>query len=98
MMRDFDMDEIQKVILKVLSEDYSGVQITSVHVEDDISYDDDEILRVQVVFKGTAKDIKPSFLSHAIARIRPALADHQMSAFPMMSFVSEHDAKLAACR
>lgn len=98
MMNDLDMEEIQKAILKVLSEDFSGVEITSVHVEDDISYEDDDILRVQVIFKGRAKDIKPSFLSHAIARVRPALAIHKLSAFPMMSFVSEHDAQLAACR
>lgn len=98
MINETDMEAIQELIMKVLSEEFSGVEITSVHVEDDVSFDDDDILRVQVVFKGKAKDIRPSFLSHAISRVRPALANHHLSAFPMMSFVSEQDAKLASCR
>lgn len=92
---DIDMKKVEKHIKEVLSKDFSGVQIVRVHVEDDVSYEDDEILRVEVIFQGKAKDIQPGFLSRAIRKVRPALADFDLLAFPMMSFISEQDAKVA---
>lgn len=93
--RRIDMNKVEKHIKDVLSRDVPGVEILRVHVEDDLSFEDDEILRVEVIFQGKAKDIQPSFLSRAIRKVRPALADFDLMAFPMMSFISEQDAKVA---
>lgn len=96
MKHKIDMKEVEKHIKEILSKDFSGVEILRVHVEDDLSFEDDEILRIEVIFQGKAKDIQPSFLSRAIRKVRPALADHDLLAFPMMSFISEQDVKVAA--
>jgi len=90
------MKKVEKHIKDVLSKDFSGVEILRVHVEDDLSFEDDEILRVEVIFQGRAKDIQPSFLSRAIRKVRPALEEFDLMQFPMMSFISEQDAKVAA--
>lgn len=95
MKPELDFREIEKAILDVLSEDFSGVEIVEVHVMDDVDVEDDDILRVKVVFKGKARDLMPKFLNRAIRKVRPALSARHVSAFPMMSFISADDAKVS---
>ncbi|MGI8397816.1 hypothetical protein ACRYWZ_15695 [Agrobacterium deltaense] len=96
MKQKIGVDKIEKAIEKILSEDFSGVKIIKVNVSDDVDFDGDNILRVDVIFEGKQAEIKPNFMSRAIRTIRPKLSDMDVFAFPMMSFISAKDAGLAA--
>ena len=91
-----DVNKVEKAISEILSKDYAGVKILKIHVVDDVDFDGDAILRVEVIFDGKVGDIKPTFMSQAIRRVRPKLSDMNIFAFPMMSFISAKDAGLAA--
>ncbi|OLP60328.1 hypothetical protein BJF93_15335 [Xaviernesmea oryzae] len=96
MHRKIDFNKLEKLIQAALSEGFADVEILRVHVVDDVEVEGEDILRVEVVFEGRARDIPSSFLTRAIRKVRPALSSVDISAFPMMSFISAADAKIAA--
>ena len=96
MNREIDFENLEEQIKTVLSEGFSGVKILRVNVDDDVDMEGEDILRVEVIFQGRVKDLKPSFLTGAIRRVRPVLSKQHLYAFPMMSFISDADAKVAA--
>ena len=91
-----DLKELSKAIMEILRNDFESVDVIDVHVDRDTDWEGDEILRVEVVFEGQQKDIEPRFFSSAIRRIRPALSEREIFAFPSMSFVSSADVKAQA--
>ena len=88
---DKSLDAISKVILGALREDFDNVEISDVKVDRDVDYDDDDVLRVTVVFEGTPKNIDSRMISGAVRNIRPKLAEIGEHAFPLFSFVSRRD-------
>lgn len=90
-----DLKEIESLLLKKLSIHFEGVKIIKVNIQDDLDSDGDDILRIQIVFHGTPKDLNPSILNQSIRKIRGFLSEKDIFAFPMMSFISERDAKIS---
>lgn len=80
---------IAEVILKTLREDFENVKILDVHVEDDSSYEDDDFLRVEVIFEGSPKNM--GVLSEVVRHVRPKLRDIEETRFPVFSFTENTD-------
>jgi len=93
---EFDKDAVEKAILDTVSKDFSNVKILNVIVDSDVDFDGDEILRVQVIFDGSPRDLEPSVVTKSIRQIRPILSSFDVFAFPSMSFISAKDAKISA--
>lgn len=93
-----EMDEfaqiklIQKAISETLSADFDNVKILDVSVDRDVDFDGDEILKVDIIFEGTPRDIDARAVSGAVRRVRPRLRDLGEMAFPLLSFISRGDA------
>jgi hypothetical protein len=83
------IDEVKRVIQAALAEKFEGVRIIEVNVKEDDDFEDDDYLRVEVVFEGNAKDV--SWFSGAIGFLRPKLASIGETTFPVLSFTSSSD-------
>lgn len=84
-----DLNRIAKVVRETLAADFNNVTITDVFVEEEVDADGDPLLRVEVIFEGTPKDLDAKKLSGAVRHIRPKLAEIGESAFPLLSFISK---------
>lgn len=84
------INQIAKVVRDTLRSDFDDVKILDVKVSND-NETDDEILRIEVIFKGTLKDINTRRLSGVVRHVRPKLTDIGEKAFPLFSFISEGD-------
>ena len=86
-----DLGKIAKVVRDTLAADFDKVKIIDVRVREDIDFDGSEILRVDVIFEGTPKDIDARKLTGAVRHVRPKLHDIGETAFPLFSFISKGD-------
>ena len=86
-------DDVQSVIEDVIRERLEAVKIVSVHAVRDDDLDGDEVLRVTVVVDSPASAFDPKRLSSLVRYLRPKLAELDEGAFPLVSFMSEADAK-----
>lgn len=91
-----EVRKLEAAIKTDLERDFANVHLKEVRIVEDVDWEGDEILKIEVVFAGTPKDVEPRFFTSAIRRIRPALSKHNIVAFPSMSFVSASDAKALA--
>jgi hypothetical protein len=87
-----DMAKIERVVTETIARDFDNVRIVNVRVYEDVDSGDDEVLRIDVVFEGTPKDIDARKLSGMVRRIRPKLIELGEFAFPLFSFISKADA------
>lgn len=83
---------IETTISAVLSELMKDAQIMSVRAEHDLDSDGDDVLSVTVVIESTSK-LDASHLSSIVRHMRPKLDEVGESSFPMMSFVTQSDAR-----
>lgn len=86
------MDEIQQLIDRVVRERFKDAVIQSVTVVRDTDYEDENVLRVTVVFdqKGPLDAQKSAGL---VRHLRHALiGELKESTFPIVAFVSKSDA------
>lgn len=93
MRNDIELERISKVVLETLKSDFNNIEILNVKVHSDVDFEGDDILRIEVVFKGESKSVDTSMLSGAVRHIRPKLNDIGEAAFPLLSFISDKDAK-----
>jgi hypothetical protein len=87
-----DIRKIKKIVRGALSGDFDNIKIIDVQIREDTDANDDEILRVYVIFEGIPKDEDVEKLSGAVRRVRPELSKLEESAFPLFSFISKVDA------
>ena len=90
---DRDLDEVTKVVKKVLAKDFRDVVVEEVRVFEDLDTDGDEILRVYVVFDGKPNDLDAGKLSGLVRHVRPELEKIKEEAFPLFSFISKREWK-----
>ena len=88
-----DLPAISKVILETLRADFENIEIVDVMVDEDVDFDGDEILRIEVVFHGKPKGADAHKFSSAVRHIRPKLDDIGENAFPILWFISDHELK-----
>ncbi|MCA3555742.1 hypothetical protein [Aestuariivirga sp.] len=86
-----DMQHIAKVVREALASDFDKVKIIDVRVHDEVGSDGDAVLRVEVIFEGTRKNIDAGKLTGAVRHVRPKLRDIGEDAFPLFSFISKGD-------
>lgn len=85
-----DMQHIARAVKDTLSCDFGRV-IADVRVQDEVGWDGDALLRVDVVFEGTHEDIDARRLNGAVRNVRLRLRDMKEDAFPLFSFISKGD-------
>ena len=88
-MRNFA--EIERAVRDTLRADFGAVKIIDVKIHETVDYDDDVILRIDVIFEGTPKDLDARKLSGASRDLRRRLSDMKESAMPLLSFISGSD-------
>lgn len=84
-------DKLEKLILKLLSDEFDVLHIVSVDVKEDTDADDQRMLRVDVVFEGERKKVDPRKLAGLVRKIRPALLNEDETAFPVFSFIAHNE-------
>jgi hypothetical protein len=91
-----DTKNIAKIVKDVLASDFENIKIIEVRVRDDLDSDGDEVLRVDVIFEGSPKDLKGRSLAGAVRHIRPKLIEAKEGAFPVFSFISNKEISAGA--
>ncbi|QYO75332.1 hypothetical protein [Devosia salina] len=83
--------DLQKIIEDTITKDFDNIKILSVNVARDVDFEGDEVLKIEVVFEGTRKDIDARKVSGAVRHVRPHLSAIGEMAFPLLSFVANSD-------
>ena len=88
--------KIYEVVDSEVRKHFKGTKIISVDVREDIAHDGDEILRVRVVFSAGEEGLDTDLVLSMVRHLRPELDKINVSAFPMVDYVSEEDSMIAA--
>ncbi len=80
---------IEEIIRRLLETKFDNVNIRSVKVDDD--EEDENLLRVQVVFDSDAGGMDGKRVSGFLRSLRPALSAERENRFPVISFMSQSD-------
>ena len=89
-------DKIGEVVSNLVRDRFPNAKIVDVKITEDTDYEDDVVLRVQVVFEPNGDTLDAAATSGFVRHLRPKLSDIGVMAFPVMSFVSERDVGAAA--
>lgn len=87
------VEAIAKTVHETISQDFTSFRIINVHVDRDVDFDGDEILKIEIVFEGTPKDLDARKVSGAVRHVRPKLFALGEMAFPLLSFISQGDSR-----
>jgi len=97
-VKNFNPDRIATIVADTLGRHFENIKIIHVDVAKDRDRDDEEILRIQVVFDGVVKAKDAANIAGAARRLRPALEEIDADIFPLLSFVSKLDYERARRR
>lgn len=86
--------QLEAAIEKVIREDFPDAKLLAVKIKEDEGFDGDPILRITVIFQ-TTHGFDPKRAAGIVRRIRPALRENEVDAFPVFSFMSKKDARIA---
>lgn len=92
-MSNHNTKKVADLVRDILKADFDKVEIIKIHVTDDVDRDGDDVLRIEVVFKGDPRNVDASRLSGAARKLIPRLKEIDESAFPLFSFLSQKEAK-----
>jgi hypothetical protein len=88
-----DISKVTDVIRKLLEDDFGKANIIDVRVKEDIAFDDERFLRIDVIHGRGLRDKDRKKRTSLIRRLRPKLLDEAgETAFPSISFISREDA------
>jgi hypothetical protein len=90
-------EKIASAIRDVLASNFDNLRVINVKVVKGFDSDDDEILRVLVVYEGTPLKGDYKTFSGAVRLTRPQLVKLGEKAFPIFSFVSKGDVGARTC-
>jgi hypothetical protein len=82
---------IKRIVTQTLRREFDRVRILDVEIHEDVDFDGEDVLRINVIFAGTPKDLNAKKLSGAVRHLRPKLDKIHESAFPLLSFISKAD-------
>ena len=80
-------DRAAEVIREVLKEQFGGLHLVSVEVEEGHDADGDPVLDVLVVYGTSSRKLDISKVVSFVRHLRPALSEIGEERFPMMSYV-----------
>ncbi len=89
-----DNRKLKKIIGAVLRDVFGAARIGDLHVVRTFNEDDEEILRVYVVFNGAEDQFDAALASGVVRHLRPRLLEELTEdAFPVISYLSGSDMK-----
>lgn len=87
-----DTNRIATIVLAKMRETFETIEIVKVNVTTGHDRDGDEILRIEVIFKGTLKEVDAKHVAGASRDLRPVLEKEiDDDLYPLLSFVSKVD-------
>ena len=87
--------QVADIIKKTIQCDFKGVTIIDVQVHNELDSDGNDMLRIEVIFEGTPKDIDARLLAGAVRHLRPQLSKVGETAFPLFSFIAKNELRKA---
>jgi len=87
-----DAHELKALLQDVISDRLPGASITDVEVERDVDTDGDEVLEITVIFEASS-DLDAERVAGLVRHLRPRLREHGENGFPVMSFISQKEAR-----
>lgn len=96
-MLDADLNrEATDAVRHLATERLSDAKIVGIDVTADRGYDDDEILRITVVYDSPDERLHTDGTVGFVRHLRPRLEEMGLTMFPVMSFVSKADYERSA--
>jgi hypothetical protein len=86
-----DLTSVKQAVSETFSRLFSHVRVCDVRVREDTAFYGDDILRIDVIYEGTAKDLDGKKLAGFIGHLRPKLEQIHEPALPLLSFISRAD-------
>ncbi len=80
-------DRVAGVVREVLMEQFDGLHLVSVEVEEGYDADGDSVLDVLVIYEPEGGELDVSKVVAFVRHLRPALSEIGEERFPMMSYV-----------
>jgi hypothetical protein len=88
-----DLERIRGVVENTVKGRFSDAIIDRVTVREATDSDGDPMLRIFVVFKTDAKGVDEARMGGLVRHLRSALDEADSDIFPLVSFLSQQDAK-----
>lgn len=91
-MKKINADRVARIVVDTLGKRFKDIEIVDVVVSPDKDRDGDDILRIQIIFKGVLKESDARHVAGATREVWPAIEDEiDGDLFPLLSFVSKVD-------
>jgi hypothetical protein len=87
--------DVKSIVMERLGRNFHNVKIVDVLVHADLDEDGDRVLVIDIVIEGMPEKQDKLAMSGAVRHIRPELVSAGEDAFPLISFISESDARAA---
>jgi hypothetical protein len=88
-----DTADIRRIVRETVERQFPKEGIVDVVVRPDTDSYGDEVLRITVVLADRKRDLDQDRLVGLVRHLRSRLADVQQEAFPLLTFISDSDAK-----
>jgi len=88
-----DDAKVADIVYQTLKDDFVKLHIIEVKVLDRLLYEDDAVLKIEIIFDGKPSDLDARKVAGAVRQVRPRLTEIGEDAFPLFSFVSKGDSK-----
>lgn len=85
------LQSIKKIVRETLAGHFDHIRILEIDVQKDTDADGDDVLKINIVFEGSPRDLDISKLTGTVRQLRPKLDKIHESAFPLLSFISKAD-------
>lgn len=89
-------EKIRKLIESIVRERFPDAKILSVSIQDPSEYDEDDFIRVLVVFESKSGVLDAAATSGIVRHVRPKLHELGEDRFPIMSFIAASEMKKGA--
>ena len=81
-----DLASVKRAVKETLTRQFSHVRVSDVRVREDS--DGGEVLRIEVIFDGTSRDLDAKKLAGFIGHLQPRLEQMHETALPLVYFIS----------
>ena len=83
-----NLASVKRAVKETLSRQFSHVRVSDVRVREDTDPDGDDVLRIDVIFDGTSRDLDAKKLAGFIGHLQPRLEQMHETALPLVYFIS----------
>jgi hypothetical protein len=86
-----NLASVKQAVNETFSRLFNHVRVIDVRVREDTAFYGDDILRIDVIYEGTVKDLDGKKLAGFIGHLQPKLEQIHEPALPLLSFISRAD-------